>query len=78
MPMDSMTLATSLKSAFDTAFSNTTDRDAALTVLSNNIAAAIKTMVQGAALNYTAGLTTASGGGPVTEVVPGISGFTIN
>ena len=78
MPMNSSALATTMKSAFDTAFANTLDKDAALTALSNSIATAIKTMVQGATLNYSAGLTTASGGGPVTEVVPGVSGITIN
>lgn len=68
MAMNATTLANSMKSAYDTAYTNTNDHDAALTALCGSIATAIITCVEEATITYTTGLIAPSGGGDVTGV----------
>ncbi len=69
MPLDTVTLTTSLKSAF---LANLPSPDAGqiaqVITLASSIASAMQVFVEGAQITYTAGLIAPGGGGPVTGV----------
>lgn len=75
MPLDTVTLKNSLKSAF---LANLPARDSGqvsqVDAMAGTIANALLVFVEGATITYTTGLTTPGGGGPVT----GIFGNTIS
>ncbi|HJT74630.1 MAG TPA: hypothetical protein VJ720_11440 [Chitinophaga sp.] len=71
MPLNKSGLEQSIKSAFKSMKDAGGDEEQGLNQLCSKLAEAVDTYVKTATINYTTGLTTAAGGGPVTGVFNG-------